>query len=157
MPCHDITQAELKELFDYNPDTGQFIRKTTQQPVGNPNKPRGYISLTINKKRYYAHRLAWLFVYGVWPDLAVDHINRDPADNRIANLRLASQTENCQNREAKGVSYVATRNSPKKYAAQICHEGRRFQLGYFATEEEARAAYVGAKRVLHPCRPRNLV
>lgn len=157
MPRHSITQAELKELYDYDPATGRFTHKATNKLAGNPNKPRGYVSLTINKKRYYAHRLAWLFAYGEWPAKSIDHINRDPADNRLQNLRVASQSENNQNRKTRGVSYIKGRQGGKKYTAQICHEGRKYQLGYYETEAEAHAAYLGAKRVLHPCRPRRLV
>ena len=70
-----ITQAELKELLDYNQDTGIFTKKSTNKKSGTLTYSR-YIRIQINNKAYYAHRLAWLYIYGCMPKY-VDHINMD--------------------------------------------------------------------------------
>ena len=91
-----ITQEELKELLDYNPETGLFTwnvynnikNKTT---AGTFND--GYIQIKIKQKIYQAHRLAWLYVYGEWPKGQIDHINGIRDDNRIENLRDVTNRE----------------------------------------------------------------
>ena len=93
----------LKEQLKYIPTTGEFIRLVTR-----PRAPKGSVAGTINgrgyrwirvlNKRYQAHRLAWLFYYGEWPENEIDHINNDKDDNRITNLRDVTHGENQQNR-----------------------------------------------------------
>src|SRR5690242_11158228 len=110
--------------------------------------------------RYYAHRLAWFYVYQVWPKDEIDHINRIPDDNRILNLREANRIENMRNiatpkHNTTGFKGV-TRHKfyPGKFMAQISSttELKRRKtkyLGIFDTAEEAHAAYVAASRELH--------
>ena len=97
-----VTQDELKRCLDYNSETGVFIWKI------KPNKKmlsgvvagasiNGYRRITYKGKTYGAHRLAWLYVHGVFPANLMDHINGDGLDNRIANLREANSFENAQN------------------------------------------------------------
>jgi len=89
-PSDMITQTILKELFSYNPDTGIFIRKVSisNQVAGTVagSKDYDYIRIVVNKKRYLAHRLAFLYMLGKMP-VEVDHINRNKHDNRWCNLR----------------------------------------------------------------------
>jgi len=99
-----LTQNRLKELLEYNPETGLFIRKKTtasNAQVGNIagflNKHTGYKSIHIDGKEYYCHRLAFLYMNGFLPEKQVDHINRIKDDNRWINLRNATSTENLQN------------------------------------------------------------
>ena len=99
-----ITQKELKELLHYDPGTGVFVWKniiTANQKkngdVAGGYDDKGYIKIRINYKHYLAHRLAWLYVYGEWPSKHLDHINRNPSDNRISNLREATHLENNKN------------------------------------------------------------
>jgi HNH endonuclease len=93
----------LRELFSYNPETGLFTRRAAvgggRYPAGvvaGSKTNNGYIVVRIDGCLYFAHRLAWYFVYGTWPE-EIDHLNHKSDDNRIANLRPASHTLNILN------------------------------------------------------------
>jgi hypothetical protein len=154
-----ITQAQLHQLFDYNPETGIFIRKiktsnNAKIGVSGTDNGIGYIKLCINSKLYFAHRLAWLYVYGVFPNKNLDHINNNPSDNRICNLRLANQSENMQNTEKRktntsGYKGVTLRKDTGKWSAQITKNYKNFRLGCFNTAAEAYAAYCQAAKEMH--------
>src|SRR5436190_23425691 len=101
-----LTQEKLKEVLDYDPETGLFTSRVSRG--GRPASARagcvttkGYIKLSLCQKRYYAHRLAWLYVYGEWPSKQIDHINCVTDDNRIANLREATSAQNITNSRAR--------------------------------------------------------
>jgi hypothetical protein len=102
----------------------------------------GYRLLNVHNKTYPAHRLAWLYVYGRFPQMDTDHINCDKADNRIANLREATRSENSANRPPpahnrsgfKGVHFDKNR---QKWMAFIRKDWRVRNLGRYATKEEA--------------------
>jgi hypothetical protein len=103
-----------------------------------------------------AHRLAWLYVTGSWPTHVIDHINGNPADNRFANLRDVTPQVNTHNqrRATKGRktgSLLGAQWIPakQKWRAVIKHNSRVTYVGLFGTEQEAHAAYVAAKRVIH--------
>jgi hypothetical protein len=154
----DLDSKRLKELLDYNPETGIFTWKISQsgprkqgQIAGTKNKD-GYIVIR-HKKLYYAHRLAWLYMYNIFPDSIIDHINRDKSDNRIVNLRSVSQSDNVYNRTANG---FAKPKQTKKWSASITVNRKRKHLGYFFSKEEAHKAYIEAKRIYHPSAPENL-
>src|SRR5579862_7745832 len=98
-----ITPERLKEVLDYDPATGEFRWKTRLGGKAVAGRvagylDRGYISIRIDRRIYMAHRLAWLWVYGVWPEGWLDHINRKKNDNRIDNLRLAEPWQNQANK-----------------------------------------------------------
>lgn len=157
------TAERISDLFHYDLNTGHFRRKTT---IGNaPSQRAGYLAGSTNSKGYVviyvdgsgfkAHRLAWLYCNGVWPINHVDHINGKKNDNRIANLRDATRSQNLQNQKTAhtnnpsgflGVHWHAASNS---WQAQIRVNRKRFHLGVFSTPELAHAAYVKAKRELH--------
>lgn len=141
-----ITQAELKEHFEYAPETGVFTRKRTNKVATSPDK-NGYLVLNIKRKKFFQHRAAWLYVHGTWPKNQIDHINGVRHDNRICNLRDTTQRENCQNRKEHregrlvGSSYYSKQ---KKWRACIGIGKTVNHIGFFATEEEASKAYFKA-------------
>ena len=144
----EIDQARLKELLIYNEHTGQFIRRVTSynQLAGTiaGSIRNGYIRIQIYKKRYQAHRLAFLYMTGRWPDNQVDHRDMNPANNRWSNLREASTSQNSMNKKKMSCSsqpYKGIRRQGRRFAAEIKVEGKRIYLGTFATEIEASECY----------------
>lgn len=157
-----ITQKRLKELLHYCPDTGVFTRRvrTSNSVVvggeaGHVCKRSGYRLISVDDVLHRAHRLAWLYVFGSFPDNQLDHISRNRSDNRLANLREATNAQNCQNTRlrkdntsrAKGVHWYKAR---RKWQVYINLNGKRSFLGYFSEKAEAIAAYVSASQQLHP-------
>jgi hypothetical protein len=148
-----ITAKRLREVLRYNRRTGVFTWRTMSGLAGNGKRRRvagsvrknGYREITVDGRCYQASNLAWLYVYGRWPRM-VDHKNRKPDDNRIANLRLATRRQNKANSKTRSDSA-----SGLKGAAQLPNGRWRarimaIHLGYFATAEEAHAAYRRAAR-----------
>lgn len=156
-----ISANRLREVVNYDPQTGLFTWATPRfkcrpgDVAGNSSHPRGYIQIRLDYRRYYAHRLAWLYVYGVWPEAVIDHINGCTSDNRIENLRDVSQRSNNENhrcsssKAAVPLLGVSLNRKTGRYVAQIRIQGRQTGLGYFDTAEQAHAAYIAAKRQHH--------
>jgi hypothetical protein len=157
-----LTQERLKRCLSYAPETGVF-RWLVAPRIGHVigSKPRNganshRLSIRLDGKSYYAHRLAWLYVYGKWPIGMIDHIDGNANNNRIANLREATRSQNNQNqrrasvRSRTGMLGVVPVPSTGKFSAQIVFDGRSIHLGTFETPDEAHAAYVDAKRKYHP-------
>jgi len=155
----NLTAERLRELLHYDRETGIFTW------LSNPGKnalvgrragsvARGYVILQVDKNHIPAHRAAWFFVYGYWPEHFIDHINGDPADNRISNLREATKRENMQNLKASfrnnkcGILGVSKRNN--RFRAVININGSVKHIGYFDTPEDAHSAYLEEKRASHP-------
>lgn len=150
-----ITVEELKKCLSYNPDTGVFTWLASRKGVraagvtAGHKEVSGYVSITVNGLRCRAHQLAWVYGYGVWPRGYIDHINGDPSDNRLSNLRLATPSQNQANRRRsvsnraglKGVSFF---KPAKRWYAQITVNRRNIHLGYFDDPQEAHAAYCQA-------------
>lgn len=95
-----ITADRVRELLDYCPETGEFRNRISRRasPAGKlvgTMLPIGYLQIKIDRKCYYCHRLAWLYVHGVWP-LEIDHIDHDRSNNRIANLRSVTHRQNLE-------------------------------------------------------------
>lgn len=157
----DLTAARLRELLHYDPDTGH-LTWISQAPklrrlVGcrvQRKVTSGYIACKIDGSSYVAHRLAWLYVHGEWPNKWLDHINGVKDDNRISNLRLCTPSENQQNLSGKNGA-IGTRWHPKanRWFAAIKINGRCKHLGSFLTQSEAHAAYLLAKQKLHLFNP----
>jgi hypothetical protein len=151
----ELTAQRLREVVEYNAETGVFTRrvKRGKWPAGavvGTAHSRGYWVITVDGKIHKAHRLAWLYVYGVWPASEIDHINRIKTDNRIANLREASRSQNTMNRAnartdnklgVLGVSQVGSR-----FIARIVLDGEQKYLGMHRTIEAASLAYTSAKQ-----------
>lgn len=149
-----MDSIRLRELLNYNRTTGVFTWRTKParriavgSVAGTPHS-QGYIAISFNGRPHMAHRLAWLHVHGEWPEHDVDHINGNRSDNRLRNLRLATRSENMQNqRNARGTFFFKRTG---RWRAEIQVNKVRHYLGYFDTEKQARAAYLKAKRELHP-------
>lgn len=147
-----ITQEYIKSILHYDPDTGIFrwaVNKGSKAQVGyiaGSKDSRGSMQIRINGTKMSSHRLAWLYMKGEWPEKQIDHINCNPADNRWANLREATQSQNQGNRGAnknnklgtKGVYFKKTHN---KYAASIRTNGKLKFLGHYDSPEQAHGVY----------------
>lgn len=151
-----LTCDRIKELLDYDPDTGGFrwLRTKGRMRAGQAagaTDTYGYRVIRADGVLYKAHRLAWLYVHGCWPEGLLDHINREPGDNRIANLREATQSENMHNanRHSKsGVPGVRWRADRSRWVAQIRVGYRQHVLGSFPTKQEAIDARRKAERIM---------
>lgn len=161
-----LTQARLRELLSYDPETGVFTWRITRNKckamcsagcVAGALRPDGYISIGIDFDIHMAHRLVWLYISGEWPTDQLDHINGNRSDNRLKNLREATSAINNQNRRTisdskKGVGRLGVNWRPEKgkYRATIQSKGISMHIGYFDSEEAAHSAYLDAKRRIHP-------
>ena len=147
-----ITHEQLKKLVRYNKITGLFCRRIDGKHckagdvIGNLDESNGYVRLTVEGQKFWAHRLAWFYVKGEWPEFQVDHWDRNRSNNRWKNLRSATQTQNNGNGPIpktntsgfKGVTFDSRINM---FVAQIGFEGKNYRLGLYDNPEEAGARY----------------
>ncbi len=160
-----MTDEKIIEAFSYCPITGILSRKGQYYKSGRfsaYDEPKvvsglnsyGYVQVRLGQRTLLAHRIGWFLHHGYWPEV-IDHINGNPSDNRMENLRDISQAENVQNqRHAKsnsttgllGVSFDKARG---KFVAAVGIGGKRKFIGRFASVEEAHSAYVEKKREIH--------
>jgi uncharacterized protein YeaC (DUF1315 family) len=128
MAIADLTQEQLQSVLAYDPETGNFLWKTSNflrnaGDIAGYITARGYRKMRVGKHVYYAHRLAWLNEYGKWPDGEIDHINHNKQDNRIQNLRSTDKKGNARNRRCRnrtgysGLRYSKATGCWKFYAA----------------------------------------
>jgi len=160
-----MSLKELKDLLFYDPKTGVFTWKDrgarkfggftrSNQIAGSRQTTWGYWQIGIGDENFLAHRLAWFYVFGEWPN-QIDHINRDRCDNRIANLRLSNPTLNQHNRDVSrnntsgttGVSFIT---KAKRWQATIGIDGKNANLGLFTTKDLAIAARKTAEVIWFP-------
>lgn len=149
-----ITQDKLKGLLNYNPDTGVFTWVNARGnlkagSVAGTVDYQGYVRISINERRYRAHRLAWLYVHGETLTVEIDHINGIKSDNRISNLRTATRSQNEANKiktqkNTSGYKGVSWHKNDKKWVAHITINQKLKCLGSFSTREEAHKAYCKA-------------
>lgn len=158
-----ITYEELRRELSYDHETGVFVwlprdpadannRRWNSNFAGaaaGTTRPNGYVSISLRGKRYYAHRLAWLYMTGLHPKQQIDHIDRDRNNNRFANLREASVRQNhgnasLSNANTSGRKGVSWHKRLKKWRAQIRINGVSRHLGYFEDTGSAAKAYAAA-------------
>jgi hypothetical protein len=150
---------ELKEYLQYAPETGEFkwlkarAKRNKVGEVAGYCNGRGRWEIGIDGESYLAHRLAWYFVYGEWPDKQIDNIDGDIVNNAISNLRLATNSENKQNikkaQKNNKSGFLGVFYSRGRYVAQIALDGVQKYLGSFDTPEEAHKKYLEVKRKIH--------
>jgi hypothetical protein len=137
-----ITQEEVRQRFHYNPTDGSLVWITHKRrpdligTVAGSKHPNAHIQVYVNCKKYWAHRLIWLYQYGYMPKM-IDHINGNPSDNRIENLRECTQAENLRNvgkpkHNTSGIKGVSWSKAANKWEARC---GK--YLGLYETKEEA--------------------
>ncbi|WP_431014550.1 HNH endonuclease signature motif containing protein [Bradyrhizobium pachyrhizi] len=146
----------LKEILSYDPETGLFRWVKECRPnnpllgkIAGGLQSDGYWCIEIDHKPYRAHHLAWLWMYGSWPNSQVDHIDGCRTNNAIANLRLATSSENIANSKLRSDNtsgFKGVCRLGRKWRAKIAVRGRRISLGMFDTAEEAGAAYLAAAK-----------
>jgi hypothetical protein len=167
MATNSLTQEQLKEHLSYDESTGIFLwkksgkKRTVGNIAGTCDPKIGYVRICLNRKYYAAHRLAWLYVYGFHPEKRIDHINRIRNDNRICNLRDISCKQNLENSgiwntNTSGYKGVCWNKKAKKWVAQITHNYKHHNLGYFKTKEEAHQAYKEAAKELFTHLPKEM-
>lgn len=167
MKCTTFDIARLREVLSYDSLTGVFTWNCDMEwpsaglsfvkgEVADRERLRdGYNMVVVDRRRYMAHRVAWLFTTGAWPRGVIDHINGVKNDNRFENLRDTTQKVNGQNRrEANknnhaGLLGVYPNRRTGRWRAQIRIAGKARDLGTFATPQLAQAAYLKAKREHH--------
>lgn len=147
-----ITASYLRSILRYDPDTGEWTWIVDRSPRIRANMPAGcvhhsgYKHIKIDNKGYRSAPLAHLYMTGRWPAGEIDHKNRNRSDDRWDNLREATKSENCANRDQSirrsktGVVGVYWYDSFGKYVAQIRVRGKLKHLGSFNTIQEATAA-----------------
>lgn len=144
----EISLSRLKELLSYDPVTGIFSKKGI---IGD----KGYVLIYLDGKYFAAHRLAWLFVYGVFPQGQIDHFDGNRANNRIKNLRDGTVSVNQQNLKKakssnKSTGVLGVSFNGKIFQAKIQISKKQIHLGNFGNLIDAKEAYIRAKRELHP-------
>jgi len=149
-----LTQQQLKNLFEYQ--DGNLIWKISKGKRGKIGSiagtitSNGYLSIRVDKKNYKAHRLVYLYHHGYLPNI-IDHIDRDKLNNKIENLREATISQNNVNTKirkdnASGLKGVTWHKASNKWCAQIMVNCKQNHIGLFLDIEDARAAYLQARR-----------
>lgn len=155
-----LTAERLRQLLDYNPDTGVFtwrIQRGSRVKAGDiagAVNDRGYIKIKIDGKHYPAHRLAFLHKKGAWPEGQVDHSDTNRSNNRWDNLRIATASQNQWNRgpqrnNTSGFTGVYWDKQKRKWRVQIKDHGRVIFLGYFECPELAYKVRRSVAKTLH--------
>lgn len=150
----NLTVEDIRRIFNYDAMTGELTWRYREEcpskwntrysgKIAGSVNHYGYIRIAINNISYRAHRLIWAWVYGIFPEGEIDHINGNPGDNRLVNLRIATHQENLRNVRkspnnisgVKGVQYDKHRGT---WAPQIRVKDKTINLGRFYSLEEAK-------------------
>jgi HNH endonuclease/AP2 domain len=158
MNQQNLTQAQVLEMFSYADGKLLWRKKTSRKTVvgneaGTVRKKDGYRQVMIDYRTYRTHRLVYLYHYGWMPEI-IDHINQNPTDNRIENLRSATRTENAYNCKLRpdntsGVKGVTWCKNKRKWVARLYADRRCVNLGRFADMQDAIAAVMAARTQYH--------
>jgi len=146
-----LLQERLKEILRYIPETGKFVWKISRSGIRGVGSVagcfdnKGYIIITVDRKPYKAHRLAWLYTYGYLPENQIDHLNGICSDNRIENLREVSVACNMQNTKTyshntSGFPGVSCNKRDQQWYAAIRIQGKSYYLGCYKTSLDAALA-----------------
>ena len=161
----DITAERLRELLSYDRETGVFLwvkRTSNRIRIGDPagrDNGNGYVRINLDGRSYYAHRLAWLYVHGVFPTDVIDHRDGNGRNNAFDNLRAATQMQNGQNmlmsrrHGTSGYCGVSWSKQKGRWEAHITVGYRKRNLGFYSSPEDAARAYLLAKQELHSFQP----
>lgn len=160
----------IRDILNYDPDTGIFVWKSRPASMfpderaakiwntrfagkqAGRLKQSGYSEISIHSVKYYSHRLAFLLMEGEWPSGDVDHVNQDKADNRWANLRHATRSQNNANRGKQinnSSGYKGVTFHRGKWRAKIKHGGHHIDLGRYESKEQASHAYIAAANKMY--------
>lgn len=143
----------ISALLDYDPSTGCLTwrvrpsRNVHAGQLAGTRHPKGYLVVRIERRAYYAHRLAWLLAYGCWPSGQVDHENGQKTDNRKTNLRVATGSQNRANSRLPNTSTSGLKGVSQfrdKWRASIRQHRKSIHLGTFDTPQEAHRVYADA-------------
>ena len=148
----ELTQDYLKSILNYDENIGILSRKIAKTVTVNIGdtvgylRSDGYLRTSIDGKGYMCHRLAWLYVHGEFPEEYIDHINGNKSDNRICNLREATNKQNQKNRKVQannktGYRCVSYHKHNNRYIAAMQIDGKSSYIGSYATPLEASDAY----------------
>jgi hypothetical protein len=151
-----LTHDHLREILKYNPQTGAWNWVVSRGSVRRGDiagsvGSHGYRQISIGRRLYLAHRLAFLWMTGPWPTDQVDHRDLGRANDCWENLREATRSQNYRNRRALvtnkcGLKGAHWKSSIRRWAAAIRDGGRQKHLGYFDCPQDAHAAYVVAAK-----------
>ena len=156
----NLTQDYLKQLYDYNPDTGELWSLLYNRPVGFDHKGYRVVNIQIDglKKKIYIHKIIWKMVHGDWPSQYIDHINGNKSDNRLCNLREVTVKQNHENKTIyktksglprSGYKGVHWNKESRKWIASIGHNKKTIYLGTYVDAQKAYLAYVDAAKKYH--------
>ena len=150
------SREELLSVLRYEPETGRFFWKVCVGTTGQAGSeagtinPEGYVTILYKRRGYRAHRIAWLFTYGEWPPEVIDHVDGNPTNNRISNLRACEEWQNAGNKgpnknNTTGIRGVTFHKGDRKFHARF----RGKYSGSFDTIEEAGARYEELSRAYY--------
>lgn len=153
-----ITQEKVHQFFDYVDGVLVYRNKGLRVKAGQPvgwKTDNGYLRTDIDGKKYYVHRLVWLYHNGPCGQHLIDHIDGNKTNNKIENLRLSDKSSNGLNRykarsdshsKMIGVISGKTKKGTKTFTARLTIKGEKFHLGNYKSAEEAHQIYLQAKQ-----------
>jgi len=142
------TQAQLKKLFLYDPQTGRFThlgKRNKGKRAGHPSRVDDYWRIKVEGRAYQASWLAWIYMTGSAPKHEIDHENLVRRDDRFANLREATHSQNCAHKlnffKKNKYGFRGVKRNHKRFSASVVAQQKSYYLGIFDTPEEAARAY----------------